>query len=236
MCVQDIQVIPGTSNPKLCMLSDEYSPSVAVFNCDFDHASCGEVRRVAGGQCAWCLVAGVALLAAAAAMAAMAAAARAGAWNHPPCKTCDSTFLARGGLSPISCLLAWTPVLATSFSDCLQVKVRYVPKVLGGASYFGSFTGYPVKAILPDSFMMRRNNKGLENVAVSPDGKTAWTMMQVGWLRWIGGRVVVQVGLVLGAWAGRWMGRVKLDTWAGTRLGCWLGEWRLEAPRLPSMA
>lgn len=58
--------------------------------------------------------------------------------------------------------------------------MRYVPKVLGGASFFGSFTGYPVKAILPDSFMMRRNNKGLENVAVSPNGKTAWTMMQVG--------------------------------------------------------
>lgn len=40
--------------------------------------------------------------------------------------------------------------------------------------------GYSVKAVLPNAFMMRRTNKGLENVAVSPDGKTAWTMMQVG--------------------------------------------------------
>lgn len=47
--LQDIQVIPGTSSPKLCMLSDEYSPSVAVFDCDFGSASCGQVgdaRRV----------------------------------------------------------------------------------------------------------------------------------------------------------------------------------------------
>ena len=66
----------------------------------------------------------------------------------------------------------------------LQIKVRYVPQSLGGSSFFGAaggFTGYPVKAVLPDSFLMRRNNKGLENAAVSPDGKTAWTMMQVGW-------------------------------------------------------
>lgn len=56
VCVQDIQVIPGTSNPKLCMLSDEYSPSVAVFNCDFDHASCGEVRAGPGAQWAACPV------------------------------------------------------------------------------------------------------------------------------------------------------------------------------------
>lgn len=40
---QDIQVIPGTSNPRLCLISDEYSPSVAVVNCDVDHDSCGEV-------------------------------------------------------------------------------------------------------------------------------------------------------------------------------------------------
>lgn len=96
-------MIPGT-NPRMCLLSDEYSPSVAVFNCDMGHDACGEV------------------------------------------------------------------------------KVRYVPQALGGASYFGnpSFTGYAVKAILPDSFLKRRNNKGLENVAVSPDGKSAWTMVQVG--------------------------------------------------------
>lgn len=41
---QDIQVIPGTSNPRLCLLSDEYSPSLAVVNCDVQHANCGEVR------------------------------------------------------------------------------------------------------------------------------------------------------------------------------------------------
>ena len=84
---------------------------------------------------------------------------------------------------PLSCPLSCYRIVAR-----LQVKVRYVPKTLGGPSYFGSFSGYPVKAILPDSFMMRRSNKGLENVAVSPDGKTAWTMMQVGGLGgWVGG-------------------------------------------------
>ncbi len=58
--------------------------------------------------------------------------------------------------------------------------MRYVPQSLGNSSFFGAgFSGYPVKAILPDSFLMRRNNKGLENAAVSPTGKTAWTMMQV---------------------------------------------------------
>ncbi len=41
--LQDIQVIPGTSNPRLCLISDEYSPSVAVVNCDIDDASCGQV-------------------------------------------------------------------------------------------------------------------------------------------------------------------------------------------------
>ncbi len=41
--VQDIQEIPGTSNPRLCMLSDEYSPALMVFNCDFNDAKCGEV-------------------------------------------------------------------------------------------------------------------------------------------------------------------------------------------------
>jgi hypothetical protein len=60
ICVQDIQVIPGTSNPKLCMLSDEYSPSVAVFNCEFGHSSCGEVRACwtarTCGQCVSCCV------------------------------------------------------------------------------------------------------------------------------------------------------------------------------------
>lgn len=58
--------------------------------------------------------------------------------------------------------------------------MRYVPQSLGNSTFFGAgFSGYPVKAILPDAFLMRRNNKGLENAAVSPDGKTAWTMMQV---------------------------------------------------------
>lgn len=55
-----------------------------------------------------------------------------------------------------------------------------MPQSLGNSSFFGAgFSGYPVKAILPNSFLMRRNNKGLENAAVSPTGKTAWTMMQV---------------------------------------------------------
>ena len=58
--------------------------------------------------------------------------------------------------------------------------MRYVPQALGNSTFFGAgFSGYPVKAILPDAFLMRRNNKGLENAAVSPNGRTAWTMMQV---------------------------------------------------------
>jgi len=82
---------------------------------------------------------------------------------------------------------------------CMQVKVRYVPQSLGASPFFSTFTGYPVKAILPDAFLKRRNNKGLENAAVSPDGKVAWTMIQVGtgWLaRWRWGWLGERAGKV----------------------------------------
>lgn len=179
-CMQDIQVIPGTSNPKLCMLSDEYSPSVAVFNCDFGHSSCGEVCLCAvcgqhGRLCVGSLKA-----------AAPAASGSTFCWWLPPPATCALSQLPAGRPARPTCLLSSTSCF---FVVRLQVKVRYVPKIMGGPSYFGSFSGYPVKAILPDSFTMRRNNKGLENVAVSPDGKTAWTMMQVG--GWAGGWVLI---------------------------------------------
>ena len=38
--------------------------------------------------------------------------------------------------------------------------------------------GYPIKKILPKSWSQRRKNRGLENVAVSPDGKTVIAIMQ----------------------------------------------------------
>jgi hypothetical protein len=62
-----------------------------------------------------------------------------------------------------------------------QVKVRYVPNNLV-QNFTGSFntTGYQIKGILPDVLLQRRANKGLENLAVSPDGKIAFTMLQSG--------------------------------------------------------
>jgi alkaline phosphatase len=54
-----------------------------------------------------------------------------------------------------------------------QVLMRYTPKTkpLPGATY-------PVKAILPEIFAQRRDNKGFENLAVSGDGKFAYAILQ----------------------------------------------------------
>lgn len=54
-----------------------------------------------------------------------------------------------------------------------KVLVRYVPEGKGdqGASY-------PVKALLPSILSSRRANRGFENLAVTPDGKTAYAILQ----------------------------------------------------------
>ena len=58
-------------------------------------------------------------------------------------------------------------------TNCGMVKVRYVPESISLPN-----AGYDVKNILPRSFDQRRANRGLEGVAVSPDGKTAAAFMQ----------------------------------------------------------
>jgi hypothetical protein len=54
-----------------------------------------------------------------------------------------------------------------------RVLMRYTPKSkpLPEATY-------PVKAILPDVFIQRRDNKGFENLALSGDGKFAYALLQ----------------------------------------------------------
>lgn len=54
-----------------------------------------------------------------------------------------------------------------------QVLVRYTPqpKALAGASY-------PVQSILPAVFAQRRDNRGFESLALSPDGQTAYAILQ----------------------------------------------------------
>jgi alkaline phosphatase len=54
-----------------------------------------------------------------------------------------------------------------------RVLMRYTPvsKPLPGATY-------PVKAILPEIFAHRRDNKGFENLALSRDGKFAYALLQ----------------------------------------------------------
>uniref|UniRef100_A0A7S0KQT5 Phytase-like domain-containing protein n=1 Tax=Ostreococcus mediterraneus TaxID=1486918 RepID=A0A7S0KQT5_9CHLO len=61
----------------------------------------------------------------------------------------------------------------SSTTDCGMVKVRYVPESISLPN-----AGYTVKNILPRSYDQRRANRGLEGVAVSPDGKTAAAFMQ----------------------------------------------------------
>ena len=53
-----------------------------------------------------------------------------------------------------------------------RVKVRYVP------SNVTSTAKYTVKAILPPVLTNRRLNKGFEGLALSPDGHTAWALLQ----------------------------------------------------------
>jgi hypothetical protein len=53
-----------------------------------------------------------------------------------------------------------------------KVKVRYTPVGVAPAAK------YAVKPILPAILAKRRINKGLEGLALSPDGKTAWAVMQ----------------------------------------------------------
>ena len=67
-------------------------------------------------------------------------------------------------------------VVNMDFSDttnCGSVKVRYVPEGISLPN-----AGYTVKDIMPRSYDQRRSNRGLEGVAVSPDGKTAAAFMQ----------------------------------------------------------
>jgi alkaline phosphatase len=54
-----------------------------------------------------------------------------------------------------------------------QILMRYTPtsKPLPNATY-------PVKAILPEIFAQRRDNKGFENLALSADGKFAYALLQ----------------------------------------------------------
>ena len=53
-----------------------------------------------------------------------------------------------------------------------HVKVRYVPSTVS------STAKYPVAAILPAVLTNRRLNKGFEGLALSPDGHTAWALLQ----------------------------------------------------------
>lgn len=54
-----------------------------------------------------------------------------------------------------------------------KVLVRYVPE---GKKY--ATTGYLIKPILPAIFKQRRSNRGFENLALTPDGKTVYATLQ----------------------------------------------------------
>ena len=54
-----------------------------------------------------------------------------------------------------------------------KVLMRYLPK--GKAKLD---TPYPVKDILPEVLKNRRSNRGFENLALAPDGKTAYAVLQ----------------------------------------------------------
>jgi len=59
--------------------------------------------------------------------------------------------------------------------SCGVILARYVPEDTVTTT---EGAGYPIKKILPKSWSQRRKNRGLENVAVSPDGKTVIAIMQ----------------------------------------------------------
>lgn len=52
------------------------------------------------------------------------------------------------------------------------VRMGYMPKGVGIPA------PYPVRDILPQVLALRRENRGLENLALSGDGKTAWAVLQ----------------------------------------------------------
>lgn len=54
-----------------------------------------------------------------------------------------------------------------------KVLVRYVP---GGKHYADA--GYPIKAVLPALFAQRRSNRGFESLAITPDAKTVYAILQ----------------------------------------------------------
>jgi len=54
-----------------------------------------------------------------------------------------------------------------------KVLMRYLPKGKAAVD-----TPYPVKDSLPEVFKNRRSNRGLENLALAPDGKTAYAILQ----------------------------------------------------------
>ena len=54
-----------------------------------------------------------------------------------------------------------------------KVLMRYLPKGKAKAD-----TPYPVKDILPEVLKNRRSNRGFENLALAPDGKTAYAILQ----------------------------------------------------------
>ncbi|BDG29787.1 esterase-like activity of phytase family protein [Thermus thermophilus] len=53
-----------------------------------------------------------------------------------------------------------------------RVLMRYTPKGVR------LDTSYPTRDLLPALLALRRNNRGLENLALSGDGKTAWVLLQ----------------------------------------------------------
>ncbi|NOT15032.1 MAG: esterase-like activity of phytase family protein [Methylotenera sp.] len=54
-----------------------------------------------------------------------------------------------------------------------KVLMRYVPE---GKKY--AEAGYPIKAILPAIFKQRRSNRGFESLALTPDAKTVYAILQ----------------------------------------------------------
>ena len=49
--------------------------------------------------------------------------------------------------------------------------VRYVPQSLGGAQYFGAFSGYTVKAILPDAFLKAATTRAWKTQRCRPTAR-----------------------------------------------------------------
>lgn len=61
--------------------------------------------------------------------------------------------------------------------SCGKIIARYVPKGLAELVTTEN-AGYPIYHVLPDVLLSRRGNRGLENIAVLPDGKTVLAMLQ----------------------------------------------------------